>query len=412
MSKPMAITFEDAWLLGGARTPFVDYRGAFADISPIDLGIKAARAAVERVGVDPKNIGHTIAGSMAQASYDAYCTPRHIGLYAGTPIEAPAHLVQRICGTGLEVISQAADSVSLGRMDLTLAAGCESMSRNPIVAYTHRNGFTLGNVEFRDFLLEALFDPAGLVHMGDTAENLAKQYNITRQDVDLFAERSFNRALEAQSAGVFAEEIVSVENEIFSVEGLADRGIKLPRDVTSVSVDSHIRPSPYDVLAKLRPAFGGVQTGGNSSAIVDGGAAVLVANSAYADANGHKPLARILASAAVGVHPQYMGIGPAPAIRAVLDKAGLTLEQIDLVEINEAFGAQVIACAIELGLDIEKLNVNGGSIALGHPLGVTGIRIALTLANELKRSGKRYGIASACIGGGQGMALLIENTEA
>jgi acetyl-CoA C-acetyltransferase len=412
MAKPLAIAFEDAWLLGGARTPFIDYRGALADVSPIDLGIKAARAAVERVGVRASDIGHTIAGSMAQASYDAYCTPRHIGLYAGAPTEAPAHLVQRICGTGLEVISQAADSVSLGRLDLALAAGCESMSRNPIVAYTHRSGFALGQVEFKDFLFEALYDPAGCVSMGDTAENLALQYSISREAVDRFAERSFERAVAAKSAGVFAEEIVAVENETFSVEGLADRAIKLPRGVTSVVEDSHIRPSPYEVLARLRPSFGGVQTGGNSSAIVDGGAAVLVASSAYASANGHKPLARILASAAVGVPPQLMGIGPAPAIRAVLDRAGMTLDQIDRVEINEAFGAQVLACVAELGLDENKLNVNGGSIAIGHPLGVTGIRLALTLALELKRSGTRYGIASACIGGGQGMALLIENPEA
>jgi acetyl-CoA C-acetyltransferase len=412
MAKPLAISFEDAWLLGGARTPFVDYRGAFAEVSPIDLGIKAARAAVERLGVKASDIGHTIAGSMAQASYDAYCTPRHIGLYAGAPTEAPAHLVQRICGTGLEVISQAADSVSLGRLDLALAAGCESMSRNPIVAYTHRNGFNLGRVEFKDFLFEALYDPAGCVSMGDTAENLAKQYDITREEVDRYAERSFERAIAAQAAGHLAEEIVAVENETFSIEGLADRGIKLPRGVTSVTTDSHIRPSPYETLAKLRPAFGGVQTGGNSSAIVDGGAAVLVSSSAYAKANGHAPVARIVASAAVGVQPQLMGIGPAPAIRAVLGKAGLTLDHIDRIEINEAFGAQVLACAAELGLDQDKLNVNGGSIAIGHPLGVTGIRIALSLALELKRSGTRYGIASACIGGGQGMALLIENPEA
>jgi acetyl-CoA C-acetyltransferase len=412
MAKPLAIAFEDAWLLGGARTPFIDYRGALADVSPIDLGIKAARAAVERVGVRASDIGHTIAGSMAQASYDAYCTPRHIGLYAGAPTEAPAHLVQRICGTGLEVISQAADSVSLGRLDLALAAGCESMSRNPIVAYTHRSGFALGQVEFKDFLFEALYDPAGCVSMGDTAENLALQYSISREAVDRFAERSFERAVAAKSAGIFAEEIVAVENETFSVEGLADRAIKLPRGVTSVVEDNHIRLSPYEVLARLRPSFGGVQTGGNSSAIVDGGAAVLVASSAYASANGHKPLARILASAAAGVPPQLMGIGPAPAIRAVLDKAGMTLDQIDRVEINEAFGAQVLACVAELGLDENKLNVNGGSIAIGHPLGVTGIRLALTLALELKRSGTRYGIASACIGGGQGMALLIENPEA
>ncbi len=412
MSKGLRLTFDDAYLLGGARTPFVDYRGALSAISPIDLGIKAARAAIEKTGVKPADIGHTIAGSMAQASFDAYVTPRHIGLYAGAPTEAPAHLVQRICGTGIEVIAQAADSVSLGRVDLALAAGCESMSRNPIAAYTHRNGFTMGKVEFKDFLWEALYDPAGCVNMGDTAENLAKQYNIPRERVDRFAERSFNRAIAARDGGILAEEIVPVVSESFEIETLDTRGIKLPRGIESVDADSHIRPSPYDVLAKLRPAFGGVQTGGNSSAIVDGAGAVLIASGAYVKANGHKPLARILASAAVGVPPQIMGIGPAPAIRAVLEVAGMTLDQIGRIEINEAFGAQILACVDELGLDEDKLNVNGGAIAIGHPLGVTGIRLGLTLALELKRCGTRYGIASACIGGGQGIALLIENPEA
>ncbi len=412
MSKALRLTFEDAWLLGGARTPFVDYRGALAEISPIDLGIKAARAAIARTGVKAADIGTTIAGSMAQASFDAYVTPRHIGLYAGASIEAPAHLVQRICGTGIEVIAQAADAVALGRVDLALAAGTESMSRNPIAAYTHRNGFTMGKVEFKDFLWEALYDPAGCVNMGDTAENLAKKYDISRERVDRFAERSFERAIAARDAGRLAEEIVPVVSEVFEADTIDKRGIRLPRGVESVDTDSHIRTSPYEVLAKLRPAFGGVQTGGNSSAIVDGAGAVLVASSAYAKANGLKPVARILASAAVGVPPQIMGIGPAPAIRAVLETAGMTLDQIGRIEINEAFGAQVLACVDELGLDESRLNVNGGAIAIGHPLGATGVRLAITLANELKRSGERYGIASACIGGGQGIALLIENTEA
>lgn len=412
MSKALRITYDDAWLLGGARTPFVDYRGALAEVSPIDLGIKAARAAVERTCVNPADIGSTIAGSMAQASFDAYVTPRHIGLYAGAPMQAPAHLVQRICGTGLEVIAQAADTVSLGRADLALGVGTESMSRNPIAAYTHRNGFTMGKVEFKDFLWEALYDPAGCVSMGDTAENLARQYGIDRERVDRFAERSFARAISARDTGRLAEEIAPVVSEVFEVESLDKRSIRLPRGVEQVDTDSHIRPSPYEVLAKLRPAFGGVQTGGNSSAIVDGAGAVIVASSRYARDNGHKPMARILASAAVGVPPQIMGIGPAPAIRAVLDAADMTLDQVGRIEINEAFGAQILACVDELGLDEAKLNVNGGAIAIGHPLGATGIRLALTLAHELKRSGERYGIASACIGGGQGIALLIENPEA
>jgi acetyl-CoA C-acetyltransferase len=408
--KGLRATFDDAYLIDGVRTPFVDYRGALSAVSPIDLGIKAARAAIAKAGVDTADIGTTIAGSMAQASFDAYVTPRHIGLYAGVPTERPAHLVQRICGTGLEVLVQAADAVSLGRVDLALGVGTESMSRNPIAAYTHRNGFAMGAVEFKDFLWEALFDPAACVNMGDTAENLAKQYGISREEVDRFAARSFERAIASRDAGFFADEIVPVISESFEVEGLQARGVRLPRGVETVDADSHVRPSPYEVLARLRPAFGGVQTGGNSSAIVDGAAAVLVGSSDYVKSG--KPLARILAGVSVGVPPHIMGIGPAPAIRAVLDTAGLTLDQIDRIEINEAFGAQILACARELGLDETRLNVNGGAIAIGHPLGATGVRLALTLARELKRSKLRYGVASACIGGGQGIALLIENPEA
>ncbi|SFZ81218.1 acetyl-CoA C-acetyltransferase [Devosia enhydra] len=410
--RGLRLSFTDAWLIDGARTPFIDYRGALSQVSPIDLGIKVAREAVRRSGIDPTRIGTTIAGSMAQASFDAYVTPRHIGLYAGVPVEAPAHLVQRICGTGLEVIAQAADAVALGRIELALAAGTESMSRNPIAAYTHRNGFTMGQVEFKDFLWEALYDPAACVNMGDTAENLAKQYGIARETVDRFAARSFDRAIKSRDEGFLAGEIVAVETETFAIEGLEPRGIKLPKGVDRVEADSHIRPSPYEVLAKLRPAFGGVQTGGNSSAIVDGAGAVIVGTEAVATENGRTPLARIVASAAVGVPPAIMGIGPAPAIRAVLEEAGLTLADIGRIEINEAFGAQILACIAELGLDETKVNVNGGAIAIGHPLGATGIRLALTLARELRRSGQRYGIASACIGGGQGIALLLENPEA
>jgi acetyl-CoA C-acetyltransferase len=248
--------------------------------------------------------------------------------------------------------------------------------------------------------------------MGDTAENLAKQYGIERERVDRYAVRSFERAIAARDSGLLAEEIVPVVSETFEIEGIDTRSIRLPRSIEQVDTDSHIRPSPYEILSKLRPAFGGVQTGGNSSAIVDGAGAVLVASADYAKSHGLTPKARILASAAVGVPPQIMGIGPAPAIRAVLEASGMTLDQIGRIEINEAFGAQVLACVDELGLDEDRLNVNGGAIAIGHPLGATGIRLALTLANELERSGERYGIASACIGGGQGIALLIENPRA
>jgi acetyl-CoA C-acetyltransferase len=411
MAAALTAAWNNAVLLDGIRTPFVDYQGALSLVSPIDLGIKAARAVLEKAGTPASDVGTVICGSMAQASFDAYMLPRHVGLYAGVAVETPAHLVQRVCGTGIEVLSQAADAIELGRAELALCGGAESMSRNPVAAYTHRGGFRMGQVEFKDFLWEALLDPAANVTMGGTAENLASRHGITREEVDAFAARSFERAVKAEADGFLADEIVPVGSEIFEREGFAARGIKLKKDEL-VTRDSHVRASPVEVLARIRPAFGGVQTGGNSSAVVDGATAALVASAGYAQRHGRQPLARLRAVAAVGVPPEIMGIGPVPAIRAVLERAGLALGDIDRFEINEAFGAQVLACVRELGLDEAKLNVNGGAIAIGHPLGATGIRLAVTCARELQRSRLRYGIASACIGGGQGIALLIENPAA
>jgi len=401
----LSASWSDVWLLDGVRTPFADYNGALAQVSPTDLGIKVAREAFARSGVSPQDVGAVITGSMAQASFDTYCLPRHIGLYSGVPIEVPAHMVQRVCGTGLEVLVQAADVVTHKAIGLTLCVGAESMSRNPIASYTMR-GFRMGSVDFKDFLWEALRDPAADVTMGDTAENLARTYQIMRPEVDAYAARSFERALAAQKSGFLAGEIAPVKSETFEREGFQPRKLKL-NGVDELGADTHVRPSPLETLAAIRPAFGGVQTGGNSSAIVDGAAAALVASSDYA--KRRPALARILAGATVGVRPDIMGIGPVPAIKALLERAGLKLSDIDRFEINEAFGAQVMACARELGIDETKLNVNGGAIAIGHPLGATGVRLALTLARELKRAQLRYGIASACIGGGQGIALLIEN---
>ncbi|HET8997582.1 MAG TPA: thiolase family protein [Acetobacteraceae bacterium] len=405
-------TWDDAWLLDGVRTAFVDYTGAFAQVSPTDLGIKAARATLAKAAVPGEHVGAVLTGNMAQASFDAFMLPRHIGLYAGVPIAVPAHMVQRVCGTGIELLMQAADAVTHRDTGVALCVGTESMSRNPVAAYTHRNGFRLGQIEFKDFLWEALLDPAPGVTMGGTAENLARQYQITRQEVDAYAARSFDRALAAQRSGILAEEIVPVASERFELPGHAAREIRLPRSVPDVAQDTHVRPSPVDVLARLPPAFGGVQTGGNSSAIVDGAAAAVVCSGDYARGQGRAPLARLVAGVAIGCAPEVMGIGPVPAIRALLDRSGLTLDAIDRIEINEAFAAQVMACARALGLDEDKLNVNGGAIAIGHPLAATGVRLALTLARELRRSGLRRGIASACIGGGQGIALLVENPAA
>jgi acetyl-CoA C-acetyltransferase len=404
--------WDDVWLLDGVRTAFAEYATVLSLVSPTDLGIKVARAVFERSGVPPSDVGVVVAGNVAQASFDAYMLPRHIGLYSGVPVEVPAQLVQRVCGTGIEAIVQASDAVAQGRADVGLCVGAESMSRNPIAAYTHRNGFRMGQVEFKDFLWESLLDTAANCTMGGTAENLAKRHNISRADVDQFAACSFARAVAAQN-GFLAGEITPVVNEDFEIAhpGYQRRGIRLPREVREFATDTHVRPSPLEALAKLKPAFGGVQTGGNSSGIVDGAAAALVASGSYVRAHGKTPLGRIIAAAAVGVAPEIMGIGPVPAIRSVLDRAGIALDAIDRFEINEAFGAQCLACIRELKLDQDKVNVNGGAIAIGHPLAATGVRLSVTVARELKKSGKRYGIASACIGGGQGIALLIENPQ-
>jgi acetyl-CoA C-acetyltransferase len=412
MAKPLAASWDNVFIVDGVRTPFADYTGALSLVSPIDLGIKAAREAFAKTQLSPEDVGIVVTGNMAQASFDAYMLPRHVGLYSGVPIEVPAHMVQRVCGTGIEVIMQAADAITHRGVDLALCVGAESMSRNPVASYTSRGGFRMGQVEFKDFLWEALLDPAAHVTMGDTAENLARKYQITRPEVDAYAARSFERAVAAQKNGFLAGEIVPVKTEKFEREGYNARGIKLPSKIEEVREDTHIRPSPVEALAKIRPAFGGVQTGGNSSAVVDGAAAALIASGDYARKNNKSPLARVVAGAAVGCPPEIMGIGPVPATKAVIEKAGLKLSDIDRFEINEAFGAQVMACSRELGLDENKLNVNGGAIAIGHPLGATGVRLAVTVSRELSRADLRYGIASACIGGGQGIALLVENMNA
>ena len=408
-SSALVSSYDDIWLIDGVRTPFADYNGAFGLVSPTDLGIKVAREIFNRTGLLPADVGSVICGSMAQTSFDVYCLPRHVCLYSGVPVQVPALMVQRVCGTGIETLMQAADAITLRKIDLGLCVGTESMSRNPIAAYTHRGGFILGRVEFKDFLWEALMDPAAQVSMGDTAERLAREYKLTREEVDQFANESFSRALAAQANGFLAGEITPVRTETFELAGYKPRGIRLPRKIEELAVDNHVRPSPVEALAKLPPAFGGVQTGGNSSAIVDGAAAALVSSGDYVRSQKKAPLGRILAGAVVGVPPENMGIGPVAAIRPLLEQRGLKLDDIARFEINEAFAAQCMAVQRELGIDRARLNVNGGAIAIGHPLAASGLRLAITAARELRRSGERYGIASACIGGGQGIALLVEN---
>jgi len=406
--------FDDIWMLDGVRTPMVDYCGALGHISPTDLGIKAARSALERSGVPAAHIGSVIAGNMAPGDFDQFVLPRHIGLYAGVPMEVPALMAQRICGTGFELFRQAGEQIQSGACEAALVVGAESMTRNPIAAFDHRTGFKLGApVGFKDYMWEALKDSAAGINMIQTAENLAKKYGITREQVDEFASQSFAKAVAAQQSGFHAGEIVPVVSETFGLEGYASRSIKLQGKLTEVAQDTHARISPPEVLAKLRPVYeGGVQTGGNSAALVDAAAAAIVASGSYAKTHDKKSLARVVAAAVVGVPPEIMGIGPAPAIRLLLERTGMTLDQIGRFEINEAQGAQTLAVGRELELDLSKLNVNGGAIALGHPLATTGVRLTITLARELRRAGLRWGIASACIGGGQGIALLLENPGA
>ncbi|MCC4114596.1 thiolase family protein [Aromatoleum toluclasticum] len=407
-----ARAYDDIWLVAGQRTPFADYNGPLRDVSPTDLGIFAARALFERSGIPAREVDAIVAGNMAQASFDAYFLPRHIGLYAGVNPAVPALLVQRLCGTGFETIIAAADQITLGKAKVALCVGTESMSRNPIAAYTHRAGFRMGQLDFRDFLWEATKDTAPGDSMGDTAENLAKRYGISREEVDHFAAQSFARACAAWESGYFADEVVPVVNAKWDLPGYNPRALKLADRAEYVDRDGHVRPTSLETLQKLKPAFGGVQTGGNSSAIVDGAAAVIVAHGDWVRAHGVKPLARIVAGASVAVPPEIMGIGPAPSIRVAAARAGLKVGDLGRIEINEAFGAQYLACEKELGLDRDKTNVHGGAIAIGHPLGASGVRLTTTVARELHEAGLQFGVSSACCGGGQGVAIVVENSNA
>ncbi len=404
----LAATYDDVWLVAGARTPFADYNSVLRDVSPTDLGICAARALFARSGIEAAAIQSVVAGNMAQASFDTYYLPRHIGLYSGVPRAVPALLVHRLCGTGFDTLLQAADQIALGRAQAVLAVGTESMSRNPVAAYTHRAGFKMGQVDFRDFLWEATIDTASSKSMGHTAENLAREYGITREEVDAFAAQSFARGVAAWNDGYYAGEVAAVADAEWALDGYNPRRLKLADRAKSFERDEHVRVTPLETLAKLRPAFKGVQTGGNSSAIVDGAAAAIVASGAFVRAHGLKPLARIVAGAAVAVPPEIMGIGPAPAIRAITAKAGLKVSDIGRFEINEAFGAQYLAVERELGLERDRVNTRGGAIAIGHPLGASGVRLTHTVARQLALDDRQFGISSACAGGGQGVAILLE----
>lgn len=405
--------YEDVFLLGGARTPFGEFCGTLGSISPTDLGIIAGRAALERCGVEAWQVDHVTFANIIQAGFDALYLPRHIGLYCGIPRQVPALMVQRICGSGFEVIIAAAEQIVLGKAGLVLAGGSENMTLSPTVSFGNRLGYRLGRPQFGDMLWEGLKDPAADCLMGETAENIAKKYAITREQVDAYALRSHTLAREHSQDGTLAEEIVPVAAGQFEAQGLATRKYRTNPKGATLERDEHLRETSATKLAQLRPHFAadGVQTAGNSSGLVDGAAAVVVASGKVARRQGRTPLAKVVASAAAGVDPETMGMGPVPAIRQVLEVAGLSMSDIDLFEINEAFGAQILGVMKELDLDLERLNVNGGAIAIGHPLAATGTRLTHTLALELRRRKARYGIASACIGGGQGTAVLVENVD-
>jgi acetyl-CoA acyltransferase 2 len=387
---------KNVFILGGARTPMTQHVGALKDFSAIELGAIASKAALERTGTDPGSVDHVVFGNVQQSSVDAHYGARHVGLRAGLPIEVPALTVNRLCGSGIQAVLSGAQQIQLGEAGVVLAGGMENMSQVPHVIRGARSGFKLGQGKLEDWLWEGLTDPYAGCSMAITAENCAAKYGITREQADCYALRSQQLAHKAWTSGIMKDEVVPVE-------------IKTRKGVALVEQDDHMRPeTTIEILTKLPAVFkkDGVVTAGNASGIVDGAAALVIAGEDAAKTS--KPLGRIVSSATVGVEPTLMGMGPAPAIRKALEKAKLQLADIDLIEINEAFAAQYLACEKELGLDREKVNVNGGAIALGHPLGASGARLLLTLLLELRRRGKKYGVASACIGGGQGIAMIIE----
>jgi acetyl-CoA acetyltransferase family protein len=388
----------DVMIVGGARTPMTDYVGALKDISALELGAIAARGAFERAGVRPEWVDHVVVGNVLQTSADAIYGARHVALKAGVPIDVPALTVNRLCGSGIQAAVSGAQLIQLGEADIVLTGGIESMSQAPHVIRGLRGGLKLGQGKLEDALWEALVDTHCGCSMAITAENCACRYGISRAAQDEYALRSQRLADRAWADGRLAEEVVPVE-------------IRTRKGVEMLFRDDHMRPeTTMDVLAKLPAAFkkDGCVTAGNASGIVDGGAALILASAEAVDRHGLKPLGRLVDWAAVGVDPAYMGMGPAPATRAVLKRTGLTLHDLDLIEVNEAFAAQYLAVEQELGLDRERVNVNGGAIALGHPLGATGTRLILTLLLELRRRGQNRGLATACIGGGQGIAAVVE----
>ena len=392
----------DIAILNGARTPMGRYCGKLRDFTAMDLAALASQEAIRRSGVDPKEFDHAVFGNAQQTSGDSLYGARHVALKAGLPIETPALTVNRLCGSGMQSLVNAAQMIQLGEASTVLAGGMESMSQAPHVVRGARWGLGLGEGKLEDSLMVALLDTYCGLYMANTAELYAEQQGITRQHMDEFSLQSQQKAGAAQKACRLAEEIVPVALKNRKGEPTGEMFEK----------DDHLRPeTTMDGLAKLKPAFGknGTVTAGNASGIVDGGAAVVMMTLNQAEKRGLKPMGRIVSWGIAGVDPKIMGSGPVPASRAALKKAGLKLDEIDLVEVNEAFAGQYLAVEKELGLDRNKVNVNGGAIALGHPLGATGTRLVITLLHELRRRKGKYGLATACIGGGQGIAMIVES---
>ncbi len=394
----------DIAIVSGARTPFGRYCGKIKDYTAQELGAVAAKAAIGRAGIDAKEFDHAVFGNAQQTSGDALYGARHVGLRAGLPIETPALTVNRLCGSGMQAIVSAAQMIQTDEAKLVLAGGMESMSQAPF-SIRGRDGFTLApGGKLEDSLMLALLDTYCGLYMANTAELYGEQQGITRQAQDEFALRSQQKADEAYQAGRLQEELAPVPLRNSKGESTGEM----------LTEDDHRRPqTTLEGLAKLRTAFGknGTVTAGNASGIVDGAAAVVVMSLEQAQKRNLSPLGRIVNWGIAGVDPKLMGRGPVPATKIALQRAGLTLDYIDLIEVNEAFAAQYLAVEKELGLDREKVNVNGGAIALGHPLGATGTRLVITLLYELRRRKKKYGLATACIGGGQGIAMVVESFQ-
>jgi len=391
----------DVVFLSGKRTGFGAFGGSLRDFTATDLGAFASAAAIEAAGIGAEDIDHAIFGNALQTSADALYLARHVALRVGVPEEKPALTVNRLCGSGFEAVVQGAKEIILGEAEVCLTGGTESMSQAPHAVRGARWGaLRLGpsGEQFEDTLWEALVDTHCDLPMAATAEELASRYGVTREEADEVAHRSQQRAHSAWQAGRFEAEVAPVE-------------VETRAGVLTYASDEHMRPeTTMETLARLRPHFrqGGLVTAGNASGIGDGAAALVVASAEWAEAKGLEALGRLVSWAFVGVEPRVMGIGPAPAARRALEKAGLSLEEMDLVEVNEAFAAQYKAVEKELRLDPERTNVNGGAIALTHPLAASGARITVHLLHELRRRGGRYGLGSACIGGGQGGAVVVE----